>query len=138
MMRLQPDGEMLSGPIEVNADEGLTETGFIASELPPELQKAHEANRRLKNEGGKGDGVSGIVNGEILTVKETLALAIARDMIDDAQRRHRKPLSELNMLELREGIDERVRGRAVTSGEVMQEIGRLQNFEKYKDRVRRR
>lgn len=122
------------------ASEGLTETGFQVSRLPQEVLDAQDANRKLTMNGGRGAEDAAMVGGELLTVKETLALAIARDMADDALRREPDgtELKDVPMMKLIHGIDERVRGRAVTSGEVLQEIGRLQNVAKYGTRVARR
>lgn len=143
MSKPQKD-EFLYAPEDVaNQDEGFTESRV---ELTGEAREQHEETlaklkgglNKMTMHGGQGDGISAIVGGELLTVKESVALAIARDMCRDAEQRTGLPLKDIALLELNEGIHARIKGRATSAGAVMAELGRLQNTAKYGDTVRRR
>lgn len=126
-----------------NLPEGFTETRLIAEgparEAHEEAERhATEGLKKLTLNGGQGDGLSALVDGEVLTIKESLALVIARDIVKDAEARHKKPLAELTLMQLNEGLKDRVQGRATSVGAVMSELGRLQNQAIYQNRVRRR
>ena len=83
-----------------------------------------KALKNLYMNGGSGQiGVSN-VNGHILTLQESAAKTIAKDMIDDAERRHDKKIGELSLMQLCEGVHYRVQGRMCTAESVMAEIGR--------------
>lgn len=138
---LSLDGDYVMGPGEVSDEpEGFTETGFVMSDVPQELKDAHAANRMLKSEGGPGDGISDVVDGELLTVKETVALAIAKQVIADVMNGEKRgtKLHKVAMVKFTHKLDLRVKGRATTEGAVLAEIGRLHNLSKYGNRVRRR
>ena len=49
----------------------------------------------LKNRGGKGEKGVAIVDGSILTLKENAAVAIAKDIIDNAKRRTGNELKDI-------------------------------------------
>lgn len=136
--------DFIYAPLEIaNRTEGFTEITLLPE---GEALEAHQEQERLATEGlkkltmngGEGDGLSAQVGNEVLTVKETLALKIAMDIIADKETEHGMPVGKLNLMQLNQGIHERVKGRATTVGAVMAEIGRLQNRAIYKDRVRRR
>jgi hypothetical protein len=143
MSKPQKD-EFLYAPEDVaHRGEGFTESRIELTGEAREQQEETEARLKaglgkLTMNGGRGDGLSAIVGGELLTVKESVALAIARDMCRDAEQRTGKPLKDIPILELNEGIHARIKGRATTAGAVMAELGRLQNTAKYGDTVRRR
>lgn len=90
-----------------------------------------KALSKLTMNGGPGQTGVQNINGAILTVQETIAKTIAQDMIDDAVRRHKKPLKELSLMQLNEGIDERVKGRLCSKAHVLREIGALANAAYY-------
>lgn len=141
MSKLRPKGDFIVGPDEIEKQpEGLTRLQYRPS---PQLEEyVHDqvtrGLKKMTNRGGRGqDGVDRI-GAAVLTVKETVAVAIAKDMVDDAVRRHKRPLENLTFLELVEGSDQRVRHRGCTQADVMAELARLQNKAIYGDEVRRR
>lgn len=77
--------------------------------------------------GGRGDEKTAIIGPNIVTIRESVATQIAKDVIHDAEKRHRKKIQNLSLLELSEGVQERVKGRLTTLQEVLAEIGRMQN-----------
>jgi hypothetical protein len=142
-MELKAGEKYLYAPLDIaHADSGLT-VKKLRAEGNTEVLRNIEDNlqgglKKLTVNGGQGDGVSALVEGEILTVKESAAVAIANDIIKDAQNRYKKPLAKLTLIQLNDGIEARVVGRATSVGAVMAELGRLQNLAIYKSRVRRR
>lgn len=134
--------EMLYAPTEVvNASEGFTETLVsVKGEAHAEAYKAAiRGNRHLKTEGGKGQEGIELIDGSVLTVRETAALTIARDVIDDALRHHAgKTLKDLTLVEIARFANGRTKNRACTDSQVLAEIVRLQNHEIYGGRVARR
>lgn len=96
------------------------------------------ANSKQKNEGGKGaDGLL-ILDGTVLTVRENAALAIAKDVLDDARRHHGRNPASLPLTELARFAAGRTEGKPCTDGQVLAEIGRLVNHALYGDKVIRR
>lgn len=104
----------------------------------PQAPGEHKALSKLKNRGGKGQEGIGIVDGSVLTLKETLALKIAEDVIDDAKRGLGKPLEQMSLIELAQYAQHRTEGRPVTDAQVLAEITRLQNHAIYHDKLARR
>lgn len=97
-----------------------------------------EGLKKLRSRGGPGQAGVDRIGASVLTVRETVAVAIARDMADDASRRHKRPLTQLTFLELIEGAGQRVRHRGCSEADVMAELARLQNVALYGNEVRRR
>lgn len=95
------------------------------------LPNLSRASRKMKSRGGQGDGISAVVFGQPVTIRESVATTIAKDAIKDAERRHKKSLTQLSMLELAFGLDERCSGRMVYPQEVAAEIARIQNAALY-------
>ena len=141
MSKLRPQGDYIVGPEEIEMQpEGLTELKYKPSPGLEEYvdDQVTRGLKKMTSRGGRGqDGVDQI-GAAVLTVKETVAVAIAKDMVDDAVRRHKRPLEKLTFLELVEGCDQRVRHRGCTEADVMAELARLQNKAIYGDEVRRR
>lgn len=137
MSKVDVAGDYIVGE-DYQAESGETELQFRMNRVPDEVLAAERANRHLKTHGGRGDTNVALVDGTVKTIKETIAVAIAKDMADDACRRTGKRLNQLNLLELNEGIDQRCKGRAVGISEVAAELARLQNTAIYGDVVRRR
>lgn len=137
--RLHPggDGLLMARRETAAADEGMTRTTLIPSVDPTEAQ-TRATLRRLTMNGGGGDPTVANVGGAVLTVRENVAVAIARDMADDATRRHGVALAQLTLLQLNEGIGARCRGRGTTVAQVGAELARLQNVAIYGSEVRRR
>ena len=90
---------------------------------------------KLTSHGGKGDGVSASIDGEILTVAEMAAVAVARQMIEDAVQASGKEIHELSLAQLCDGVADRVIGRSCTAGQVRAEIGRIHNRATYSRRA---
>lgn len=82
---------------------------------------------KLTSHGGRGDGVSASIDGDILTIAEMVAVAVARQMVEDAAQASGKEIHELSLAQLSEGIADRVVGRRCTAAQVLAEIGRIQN-----------
>ena len=81
----------------------------------------------LTNRGGKGqDGIQN-VSGHVMTVRESIAVYLARDIIDNAVRRTGKKFADIPMVEFHKEVVDRVRGRICSAGEVYAEIGIMQN-----------
>ena len=104
----------------------------------PAVLAALKANSKLKNEGGAGQGGVGMVDGSILTLKESAALTIAQDVIDDAERAEKKKVAEIPLTTLARYAEGRAAGRPCSDAQVLQEVCRLQNHAKYGDKVSRR
>ena len=104
----------------------------------PAVIAAHKANSKLKNEGGAGQAGVAMIDGSILTVKETAALAIAKDVIDDAERAEKKKVAEIPLAILARYATGRANARPCTDEQILQEVCRLQNHAKYGDEVSRR
>lgn len=103
----------------------------------PAVAAALKANSKLKSEGGAGQAGVGMVGGSILTLKETAALAIARDVIDDAERAENKKVTEIPLATLARYAEGRTARRPCNDAQVLQEVCRLQNHAKYGDLVSR-
>lgn len=133
------NSEFIHAPIDIaNAESGGSDLTFRTNRVPDEVAAVERANRHLKNRGGRGDGRTINTGGIILSINESVAITIAKDMIDDAQRRHHRMLKDLTLIELNEGIDLRCKGRIVSPAEVGAEIARLQNNAIYGAAVPRR
>lgn len=137
MSEVKPEGEFMYGT-EPDAESGETVMQFKTNRVPAEVLAAQRANRHLKTRGGQGSAKVALIGDAVLTVQETVAVAIAKDMADDACRRHNKHLDELTLLELNEGLAMRVKGRGTSEAQVGAELARLQNVAIYGDSVRRR
>ena len=98
------------------------------------LPNLNRASRKMKSRGGQGDGLSAMVFGQPITIRESVATTIAKDMIEDAMKRHHKSLKALSLLELAYGLEDRCRGRLVAPTEVFAEIARIQNAAFYPTR----
>ena len=133
-----PEGSEFLLSTDADADSGESTKQFILNKKPAEVEAMERANRHLKTRGGRGDPGVALVDGTVMTVGETIAVTIAKDMIDDCIRRHGKKLEELTLLELNHGIEARVKGRATNAAQVGAEICRLQNKAIYGNVVRRR
>lgn len=123
--------------------EGFTETKLKATEegkkaIDQSMIPIERGLRKLTLNGGEGQQGVALVGDSIMTVEETVALSIAKSMIEAAERRTNKPLKELSLVELNFNSHLYVKGRACTEAQVLAEIGRLQNKEIYGDSVRRR
>ena len=82
---------------------------------------------KLRNRGGRGqDGVVNL-NGSLLTIRESAITILAKDIIDDLERRTGKPLSEIPLIEFQKDVEVRSQGRLFTKNELFAEIGRRQN-----------
>lgn len=99
---------------------------------------ALKGNKKLKNEGGKGQDGVGIIDGSVLTIRETGALAVAKDLIDDAKRHEGKALKDIPLGRLMDFLGDRTAGRPFSDEEVLAEVARLQNHEIYQTKVARR
>lgn len=127
------------GPLEASqAESGAADLTFRTNRVPDEVLIAQQGNRHLKNRGGKGDKRIALVGDAVLTIEESLAVVLAKDIIDDAQRRHSKTLKELTLIELNFGLEARCKGRACTPEQVGAEIARIQNVAIYGNTLRRR
>lgn len=93
----------------------------------------HKALHKLKNRGGRGQPGIGMVSGSILTVQETIAVTIAKDVIDDTKRGTGKPLKDLTIMDFAKYAQHRTDNRPVTDAQVLAEIVRVQNHEIYND-----
>lgn len=123
---------------DADADSGATEIQYATNRVPDEVVAAEMANKHLRSRGGRGDPNVARIGDAVLTIRESVAVAIALDIIDDCERRHSKKLGELTLLQLNEGIDLRCEGRACTPAQVGAEMCRLQNVAIYGGRVPRR
>lgn len=98
----------------------------------------YRGERKLKNRGGPGQEGVGIIDGSVMTIQETAAVAVARDVIDDAERHHKKGVADLSLMELAPFARGRAEGRSFSDGQLLAEICRLQNFAIYGSKVARR
>lgn len=107
-------------------------------EMPEPGIGEHKGLSKLKSRGGKGQEGVGMVDGTVMTLKETAALTIAKDVIDDAVRGTGKKIGDLTLMELARYAEGRTEKRPCSDAQVLAEITRLQNHEIYGDRVARR
>ena len=91
----------------------------------------------LTSRGGPGEPGVQNIDGHLMTVQETAAITLARDIIDDVIRRTGKKLHEIPLIEFHRDVQVRSKGRIFTPGEVFAEIGTLQNVEVDKRRPSR-
>ena len=83
--------------------------------------------KNLTTHGGKGQPGIERINGSVLTIRETAAKTLALDIIKDTSRRTHKPLTEIPFIEFLNDVNGRCDNRIFKQGEVMAEIGRIQN-----------
>ena len=100
--------------------------------------KFNKGMSKLKTRGGKGEEGVGMIDGSVLTLKETIAVQIARDVLDDAKRATKKEIQDIPLLTLAQYAKGRSKGRPVTDEAILREVCRLQNHEKYGNKVARR
>ena len=93
----------------------------------------HKGLHKLKSRGGRGQAGIGMVNGSILTVQETIAVTIAKDVIDDTKRGTGKALKDLCLMDFAKYAQHRCDNRPVTDAQVLAEIVRIQNHAIYND-----
>lgn len=98
----------------------------------------HKAQSKLKNRGGKGQEGIAVVDGSVLTVKENAAVALAKDILDDARRGTGKEIKNLNLMEIAKYAQGRSEGKPCSDAEVLAECMRIQNHKIYGDSVARR
>lgn len=91
----------------------------------------HRGLRKLKSRGGRGQAGIELINGSVLTVQETIAVSIAKDVIDDTKRGTGKALRDICLLDFAKYAEHRTRGRPVTDAQVLAEIVRIQNHAIY-------
>lgn len=98
------------------------------------LPNLSRSSRKMKSRGGQGDGLSAVVFGQPVTIRESITTVIAKDAIRDAEKRHDKSLKQLSILELTFDLEQRCKGRMVYPQEVAAEIARIQNAAMYPSR----
>ena len=109
---------------ESSEPEGFTEIRYRMPSMP---QIDLPGMKKLTLNGGQGDGKSAVVGGQVKTIKESVVTTIANEVIRDTCLTTGKTLAELTLLQLYETVPTRVKGRLCDVGQVMAEIGRLQN-----------
>ncbi len=97
-----------------------------------------KALKKLTNRGGKGQEGVGIIDGTVLTVQETVAVTIAKDVIDDIQRHARIPVNDITLQQAQQFAKGRTQGRLCTEHEVLTECARIINKACYGSSLARR
>ena len=92
----------------------------------------------LKNRGGKGELGIEIVGGSVLTLKENAALVIAKDIIQDVERRTGNKLPDIPLGAFVQDCHGRSKPNLCTGDEILLELSRLRNHSIYGDSVPRR
>ena len=122
---MKPYGEFMMAPIATaNESEGFTEIQYRMSQQP---KLDLPGMKNLTINGGQGDGQSAVVGGQVKTIKKSVVTTVANEVIRDTCLTTGQTLAQLTLLQLYETVPTRVKGRLCDVGQVMAEIGRLQN-----------
>lgn len=131
--KLKAQGDFLMAPWE----EAMQAQGLTISQLTatgPAREAVQEQEMAIKRSlanmtcnGGKGDGVSAVVNGTLVTAAWTLEASVAKRHVEEREAALGKPVGKMSMLELDEGLGSRAEGWGIPRGRLAAEVGRLAN-----------
>lgn len=92
-----------------------------------QAEKIAQGLKKLKTHGGKGDPNIALIGGESLIIRHTVARQIAKDIIEDAEKRYNRKLKGIPLDWLLQEVDVRCKGRECKPEAVSAELGKLKN-----------